>query len=412
MLLDEQHAHPALVGDLPHGRQQLLDDDRGQPEAHLVEHHDLRVGDAARRRGRASAARRPRAARPGGPSACAAPGSTSSTSSSVDRRARGAGAAGGSRRRSAGRTARGPPARWPDPRRATSCGLAAVHRRAQHLTVPPSAGSAPAIVSSVVDLPAPLAPSRQTTSPSSTVRSSSRTTRHVPVAGDQALGLDQRRSLTCDLRVIGHGPRVVGHRRRACSAAEVGGDHRRVAAHLVRGAVGDLSTELDDVDAVADARARGACRGRSSRQPTPVAAISSRCAPNVALSAVSSPAAGSSSSSTRRSQRQRAGDADDLLTPERQLGRPAVGDVVEAPSSAIASRTAPDGGRFGRTVSRSSLPTSLPTSSTTRTLSRTDRSSNSSTDCHVRTSPRRARPWAARRRALRRSSSTCARCSG
>ena len=45
VLLDEQHGHAPLVGDLTDRREQLLDDDRRQPEAHLVEHHHLRVGD-------------------------------------------------------------------------------------------------------------------------------------------------------------------------------------------------------------------------------------------------------------------------------------------------------------------------------------------------------------------------------
>ena len=43
VLLDDEHAGIGLVGDAPHDRQQALDDDRRQPEAHLVDEQALRL---------------------------------------------------------------------------------------------------------------------------------------------------------------------------------------------------------------------------------------------------------------------------------------------------------------------------------------------------------------------------------
>ena len=45
VLFDEQNADPRLVGDVAHDRQQPLDDDRRQSEAHLIDHQHLRRGD-------------------------------------------------------------------------------------------------------------------------------------------------------------------------------------------------------------------------------------------------------------------------------------------------------------------------------------------------------------------------------
>lgn len=42
VLLDEQHARTAVVDDLAQDLQQVLDDDRRQAEAHLVDHQELR----------------------------------------------------------------------------------------------------------------------------------------------------------------------------------------------------------------------------------------------------------------------------------------------------------------------------------------------------------------------------------
>ena len=115
------------------------------------------------------------------------------------------------------------------------------------------------MVSSVVVLPAPLAPRRQTTSPSPTVRSRSRTTGHVAVAGDEALGLDQdaagagRRSRRgrcrrswgqpSRSRSRGRGARNRGRRR------PPPGRWRTSSGRPA----GDLAAELDHVDAVAHA---------------------------------------------------------------------------------------------------------------------------------------------------------------
>jgi hypothetical protein len=43
VLLDEEHGDIAVVGDLAHNRKESLDDDRGEAQAHLVDHQDLGV---------------------------------------------------------------------------------------------------------------------------------------------------------------------------------------------------------------------------------------------------------------------------------------------------------------------------------------------------------------------------------
>ena len=85
-------------------------------------------------------------------------------------------------------------------------------------------GSRPAIVASVVVLPAPLGPSSATTSPGATWRSRSRTTGDAVVAGGQVLTSSvQRRQACASLLTV---------------AAEVGGDHAsssRICAGVPRG---------------------------------------------------------------------------------------------------------------------------------------------------------------------------------
>ena len=67
-----------------------------------------------------------------------------------------------------------------NPRRATSFAFALPSGEPITSIEPDNGGIAPAMVSNVVVLPAPLAPRRQTTSPSRTVRSRSRTTGTLP----------------------------------------------------------------------------------------------------------------------------------------------------------------------------------------------------------------------------------------
>src|SRR4051794_25238519 len=100
-------------------------------------------------------------------------------------------------------------------------------------------GSSPAMVASVVVLPAPLGPSSATTSPGATARSRSRTTGvpRYPACRPSTASI-------VSVALAGNGGlRVV-------AAAEVGGDDGRVLADRRRGAARDDAAEVQDVHLV------------------------------------------------------------------------------------------------------------------------------------------------------------------
>src|SRR4029077_6104637 len=113
--------------------------------------------------------------------------------------------------------------------------------------LPAAAWRRPLSARSVDDLPAPLGPSRASTSPSATVNERSRTAMISPYrtvrpstssSGAPGTGAAWWRSRSA------HGNRTV-------RLPQIGGDHRRVVAHLLRLALGDEPSEVEHVDVVA-----------------------------------------------------------------------------------------------------------------------------------------------------------------
>src|SRR5439155_12741263 len=118
----------------------------------------------------------------------------------------------------------------PTPRRAMSCGVSRVRSRPSSSIVPRQGLRKPMIVLSSVVLPMPLRPSRATASPA---RTSSETPKRIGVAPYPAWT-----SWTRNTSVL--------------RAAEIGVDHSRIVADLLRRALGDLLAEVQHSHPVGD----------------------------------------------------------------------------------------------------------------------------------------------------------------
>ena len=155
--------------------------------------------------------------------------------------------------------------------------------------------TSPEIARSVVVLPAPFAPSSATTSPAATVRSTSRITAALVVAGGQALDREHASSATLAgaPRRRGAGASVGGR------AAEVRGDHPRVAADDRRARRARSPCRTRARRPRRRSRARGPCRGRRAASPGRASTSARSRRPSSSLSCVSSPAAGSSRQTSR-----------------------------------------------------------------------------------------------------------------
>ena len=167
----------------------------------------------------------------------------------------------------------------------------------------------------------------------------------------------------------------------------------RVAAHAVRRPAGDQAAEVDHVHAVAhpEDEAHVVVDEQASRPPwrrSPSAASEGGDLGHVEAGA------GLVEEQDLRPQRERAGHADQLLMTERELGRLAAGGVFEADEGDRVADRRPMPARSAAPRRAASSRRRGGSSSLTRTLSSTERSSNSSTDCQVRTRPLRARTLA------------------
>ena len=175
VLLDEQDRHPFLL-QLLEDLEDLVDDERREAERRLVEQQELRAREQGARRSRAAAARRPRASSPGGRRA---PQHLEALAHPLDVRLRRAPVGPGGRAdfrfspTGAGRRCGGSPERA----RCRAGGSPRATRRRSarpRKMIWPGVGFwTPVIVHSVVDLPAPLCPTRPTSSPCLTSSESS-----------------------------------------------------------------------------------------------------------------------------------------------------------------------------------------------------------------------------------------------
>ena len=270
MLLDEQDPATAVLGVLAHDGQEALDDERGQPEAELVEQQQPRVaGQGPRDREHLLLATRQQPAAAvlqlGQRREVAVGGVAVEVLAAV-----------------AEAEVLGDGQPEEDPARLGHVGDA--HARApadrdlaQILAVDDDAArsagvTTPEIARSVVVLPAPLAPSSAITSPAAD--GEVQVAHHRPrPRSRRSAARSTARPRSCELSL------VAAARRRRCPGRRL--DHPRVAAHLVRRPGRDQLAELEHEDVVADARARAPCRGRSSSIERPSSAIARSRRPEV-----------------------------------------------------------------------------------------------------------------------------------
>src|SRR5581483_9906009 len=137
--------------------------------------------------------------------------------------------------------------------RARALGELRARSRPSSRTRPPMGFTSPETARSVVVLPAPFAPSSATTSPGATITSRLRIT---AAPSYPAVRPSRRRTSSGMLGLPGGRLRGGGIEDGGCQlgrrAAEIGGDHLRVAADGLRRAAGDYLSELEHDHFVAD----------------------------------------------------------------------------------------------------------------------------------------------------------------